>query len=274
MSAISRVTRAATETQRVDRGENRIPAVWRARVVYVRESTADCGHRPGVYVTVPNFTRGEIHGPVQVVGDTPAEGDMVVAVAVEGRKNDWIIITGGGVAEVEERVGLLESRLLELGGDVDDLADLLTSKHGETVNAIGILETQIEVIEGALDLLSAGLDPDPAPIPLLEPFEARRSPTWRVRGRVLELAGMIRNNDFSGLIQTIAHFPDDWPRPSEHRVFEKLVLNAGEAMGVTIGAHEDGRLIFHVNPLGVSGSTANFHGSATFSLDGVTLPLW
>lgn len=144
MTAISRLTRAASETQRVERGENRIPAVWRARVVYVRESTADCGHRPGVYVTVPNFTRGEIHGPVQVVGDTPAEGDMVVAVAVEGRKNDWIIITPTGLAELESRLGEVEGALV-------DLDDRLTSTHGENAHSIGILETQMGVLDAMVE---------------------------------------------------------------------------------------------------------------------------
>lgn len=191
MTAISRLTRAASETQRVERGENRIPTVWRARVVYIRYTAADCGHQPGVYVTVPNFTQGEIHGPVQVVGDTPAEGDLVVAVAVEGRKNDWIIITSSGVAELEGRLGLVEGRVTDvetgltdldstvgdlssdlsglrtahdalklahdvLTGDVTDLAELLDSKHGENANAIGLLETQMEVVDSVVEAHQLG----------------------------------------------------------------------------------------------------------------------
>lgn len=138
----------------MERGENRIPGVWRARVVYVRNVGG--ASRAGVYVTVPNFTQGEIHGPVQVVGDTPAEGDLVVAVAVEGRKNDWIVITSGGVVELERQLADMEDRVTDAETGISDLADQVASQHGDTVNSIGILEAQMGVLEGVVEAHQLG----------------------------------------------------------------------------------------------------------------------
>lgn len=116
MSTIGRVTRASRQASRLTTGEDRIPAVWRAWVVYVRDTTAESGAPAGVYVQVPRLTGDEIHGPLPWVGSQPAEGGRVLVAAVEGRKSDLLIINPAALpADAANRLTDVEDTL---GGEV------------------------------------------------------------------------------------------------------------------------------------------------------------
>ncbi|MDZ5076728.1 hypothetical protein [Nesterenkonia sp. HG001] len=122
MSQISKITQASRAARRVESGADRVPAVWRARVVH----SDDQG---GVWVVVPRLTGDSWHGPVQVVGDQPDTGARVLAVAVEGRKGDMVVIH-----PASERVDDLEA---QLGGPVFDTL----AAHGL---ALGVAENILE----------------------------------------------------------------------------------------------------------------------------------
>ncbi|GAA1812323.1 hypothetical protein [Nesterenkonia flava] len=123
MSAISRATQAARQSRRTESGESRIPAVWRAQVSVVRDRDED-DHRAGVYVVIPRLTGQAHHGPLPWVGVAPSVGDRVLVAAVEGRKDDFIVINpGAGVdPSLAGRVDSLEAQVAanteELGGTV------------------------------------------------------------------------------------------------------------------------------------------------------------
>lgn len=92
--------------------------MWRARVLYVREVASESGVPAGVYVQVPRLTGDEIHGPLPWVGSQPAEGDRVLVAAVEGRRDDLMIINPAALpADAAARLSEVEEAL---GGEVFD----------------------------------------------------------------------------------------------------------------------------------------------------------
>lgn len=85
MSAIGRATQAARKAQRMQTGEDRIPAAWRAEVTEITEE--------GAWVMVPRLTGDARHGPVDRLENLfLAVGDRVLVLMVEGRKDSPVVV--------------------------------------------------------------------------------------------------------------------------------------------------------------------------------------
>ncbi|GAA4916035.1 hypothetical protein [Nesterenkonia rhizosphaerae] len=84
MSALERMVVNQRRDERRSRGDNMVPSVWRGTVMADREGD-------GLYVVIPRLTGDEWHGPLEYVGERPAVRDRVVLLAVEGRRDDFII---------------------------------------------------------------------------------------------------------------------------------------------------------------------------------------